>query len=204
MIRLYDRDTAGNPYKVRLLLGFLGLEYESIAIDRKDGRNLVDEQYLRLNPRGQIPTLDDDGFILWGSTAILIYLASRYDSERRWWPADARLAAQSAQWLELAQNEVQSGLFLARAISMFGYSGDLAAARAAGVKALNTLEMGLQDQDWLGGARATIADIACFAFTSLAGESGFDMIPFPKTVAWIGRFKGLDGYRDIARPARQA
>lgn len=199
MIRLYDRNTAGNPYKVRLLLAFLGLDYQSIPITRAAGKNIVSPDYLNLNPRGQIPTLDDDGFVLWGSSAILVYLAGRYDPARRWLPEDTRQVAQITQWLELAQNEIQSGLFMARAIAMFGYSGDLDAARAAGKTALTVLETGLGTRDWLVGEAPTIADIACFPFTALAAESGFDVTPFPRVQRWIERFKNLDGYFEIAR-----
>jgi len=201
MIRLYDRDTAGNPYKIRLLLAFLGLSYDRIAVDRSAGRNVVDAAYLKLNPRGHIPTLDDDGVVLWGSTAILVYLARRYDPTHRWLPDDPRQMAHVMQWLELAQNEIQSGLFLARAIALFGYPGDLGAARAAGQIALATLNDGLQGRDWLAGSHATIADIACFPFTALAGESGFDMAPFPAVRNWIERFAKLDGFVEITRPA---
>lgn len=199
MIRLYDRNTAGNAYKVRLLLAFLGLDYLSIPIARESGKNIVDADYLKLNPRGQIPTLDDDGFVLWGSSAILVYLAVRYDPARRWLPVDIRQTAMVAQWMELAQNEIQSGLFLARAISMFGYSGDLATARKAGTTALAVMEAGLSDQDWLAGDTPTIADIACFPFTALAAESGFDIAPFVRVRRWIERFRNLDGYFEIAR-----
>lgn len=201
MIRLYDRDTAGNAYKVRLLLAFLRLEHEIIPVTRQAGKNVVDDAYLKLNPRGQIPTLEEDGLVLWGSSAILVYLAGRYDHARHWLPEDIHQVALITQWLELAQNEIQSGLFLARAISMFGYAGDLDAARAAGKTALAVLETGLSDRDWLGGDRPTIADIACFPFTALAGESGFDLTPFPRVRGWIDRFRMLDGFVEIARPA---
>lgn len=201
MIRLHDRDTAGNPYKVRLLLGFLGLDWQSIPVARSpSGRNVVDAGYLALNPRGQIPTLEDGDVLLWGSTAILVYLATRYDPARRWLPADPLPMARCMQWLELAQNEIHNGLFRARAIALFGHSGDLEIARATGRTALDVLEHGLQRQDWLAGAAATIADIACFPFTALAAESGFDLAPYPRVRAWIARFRRLDGYVEIARP----
>ena len=57
-------------------------------------------------------------------------------------------------------------------------------------------------QDWLGGDTATIADIACFPFTALAGESGFEMQPYPQVRAWLARFRQLDGFVEIARPQR--
>jgi hypothetical protein len=106
MPRLYDRERSGNAYKVRLLLSFLGVPYERIPVSLKEGRNQVDSHYLQLNPRGQIPTLQDGDVTLWGSTAILTYLALRSDKTEQWLPRDPARFGQAMQWLELAQNEI--------------------------------------------------------------------------------------------------
>jgi glutathione S-transferase len=194
MILLYHRLTSGNSYKVRLLLSILRLEYEAVAVELESGRNKVDEPYLRLNPRGQIPTLVDDGFVLWGSTAILFYLARKYDAGQCWLPAEARPAAEVMQWLELAQNECNTGLFLARAIRRFGYSGDISAALRDGRKALDVLEGRLCDREWLVLQHATIADLACFPYAALASEGGFQPSDWPAVQRWIGRIRELEGF----------
>jgi glutathione S-transferase len=106
MPRLYDRERSGNAYKVRLLLSLLGVPYERIPVSLKEGRNQVDSHYLQLNPRGQIPTLQDGDVTLWGSTAILTYLALRSDKTEQWLPRDPVRFGQAMQWLELAQNEI--------------------------------------------------------------------------------------------------
>src|SRR5512139_513245 len=103
MLKLYDREGSGNCYKVRLLLSFLDLPYERIPVAMKAGKNQVDNDYLRLNPRGQIPTLQDGEVTLWGSTAILCYLAARYDKTDRWLPREPAQLGEVMQWLELAQ-----------------------------------------------------------------------------------------------------
>ncbi|HEY4541269.1 MAG TPA: glutathione S-transferase family protein [Noviherbaspirillum sp.] len=197
-LKLYDRETSGNGYKVRLLLSFLGLQFEVIPVRLKDGKNDVDDAYLELNPRGQIPTLNDNGFILWGSTAILVYLAMRFDPARRWLPATPDGAAQVMQWLELAQNEIASGLFRARAIARFGYAGDLASARVDGVRALEILDRHLDTHVWLAAAQPTIADIACFPYVGLAHEGGFDLDAYPHVGQWLQRFRALENF--IAMP----
>lgn len=66
MLKLYDRETSGNAYKIRLLLSFLDIPHERIPVSIKDGRNQVDDAYLTLNPRGQIPSIQEDEFSLWG------------------------------------------------------------------------------------------------------------------------------------------
>lgn len=188
---LHDRETSGNCYKVRLLLSFLGLAHQRIEVQQQTGRNVVDAEYLRLNPRGQVPTLTDGDVVLWGSTAILCYLARRYDESREWLPVDAAAMARVCQWLELAQNEINAGLFLARAIRRFGYGGSLEAAQAAGHRALEVLEGQLERGDWLAGDHATLADVACFPYVALAPEGGLAISDYPAVGAWLGRFRRL-------------
>jgi glutathione S-transferase len=193
MLKLYDREASGNAYKVRLLLSFLDLPYERIPVTMKDGKNQVDSSYLALNPRGQIPTLVDDEATFWGSTAILCYLASRYDQTGRWLPRDPAQLGQVMQWLELAQNEIQTGLFRARAIVRFGIEGDLAVAHQQAGRALQVLESRLAQASWLAGDGPTVADIACFPYVALAAEGKVDTSQYPGVRQWIARIKSLDG-----------
>ena len=71
---LYDNPRSSNALKVRFLLAELGLAHERRAVDLARPRP---EGYIALNPVGGIPTLDDDGFVLSESHAILRYLAAR-------------------------------------------------------------------------------------------------------------------------------
>ena len=200
-MKLYQRDTSVYSYKVRLLLAFLRVPYEAVAVKRlPDGRNDVGPEYLRLNPRGQIPTLEDDGVVLWGSTAILTYIALRYDPQRHWLPGDAAAAAEVAQWLELAQNEVRTGLFLTRAISRFGYAGDLDKARSTAQGALRLLEQRLCGRPWLVGERPTLADLACFPEVALNEGVEFTPAEFPSVLSWLQRFRSFEGFVPPAIP----
>jgi glutathione S-transferase len=192
---LYDRLTSGNSYKTRLLLSFLNIPYQKVEVPLDSGRNKVDVAYLALNPRGQIPTLVNGRVVLWGSTAILVYLASQFDPTKTWLPEQPAAIGQVMQWLELAQNEVTSGLFRARAIRRFGYSGDLEQASHDGTKALEVLDQALKDRDWLAAAHPTIADIACFPYAALAPEGGFDLSGYRCLCEWIDRFKRLPRFK---------
>jgi glutathione S-transferase len=194
-MRLYHRDASLYSYKVRLLLGFLDVPFEGVQVARlPSGKNDVDQAYLALNPRAQIPTLDDDGMVLWGSTAILTYVALRHDPARQWMPQEPRRAAEVMQWLELAQNEVRSGLFMTRAISRFGYQGDLATARAAGFAALRILDERLCGRTWLVGEHPTLADLACFPEVVLSDRADFGIAEYGGVCAWVQRFQQLRGF----------
>ena len=190
-LRLYDRLTSGNSYKARLLLAFLEIPYEKIDVPLDGGRNAIDRAYLALNPRGQIPTLVHGEVPLWGSTAILAYLASQFDPAKTWLPERPVTVGRVMQWLELAQNEVTSGLFRTRAIRLFGYSGDLEQASRDAAKALEILTQQLKGHCWLAADHPTIADIACFPYAALASEGGIDLSGYRYICEWVDRIKKL-------------
>jgi glutathione S-transferase len=203
-MRLYEHPESGNSHKVRLLLSFLGLEYESVIVDL-----MTDEQhqepFLSVNPRGEVPVLDDNGLILRDSMAILTYLANRYDTGR-WLPHDPGEMAQVMEWLAFAASWVQYGVFTARAIVAFGITGNgvpfdlpgnVEEATLRSKKSLEILEKQLTNQDWLCGATPTIADVACFPYIALAPMGNISLAPYPAVQGWIARFKALPGYRDM-------
>jgi glutathione S-transferase len=74
MLKLYDLERSGNCYKIRLFLSLIEIEYEKIPVNTGAGEN-ESAEFLKLNPRGQLPVLEDDGRIIRDSSAILVYLA---------------------------------------------------------------------------------------------------------------------------------
>ena len=194
-MKLYDRDISGNAYKARLLLALLNLPYERVNVDLPGGENRKPE-FLRLNPRGQIPVLEDDGRVFWDSTAILVYLARRYGGEQ-WLPMDPAAMAEVMQWLALAQNEILYGLARARAINLFKRPWNLEEAQAAGRRALDVLQERLAGHQWLALERPTIADVACFPYAALAPEGGVSLQDYPAVRSWISRVQQLPGYEGM-------
>ena len=73
-MKLYNVSYSGNSYKVRLLLSQLGIPYEIVDVDILKGESRTAE-FLKISPNGRTPVLDDNGFILAESNAILAYLA---------------------------------------------------------------------------------------------------------------------------------
>src|SRR5688572_18874279 len=105
-MRLYDYAASGNCFKVRLLLGMLGDEYERVPVDIFGGDTLTCE-YAMINPLRETPVLElDGGERIAQSSAILWYLA-----EGTTWLPDTRLErALVAQWLSFEQERVMGGL----------------------------------------------------------------------------------------------
>jgi glutathione S-transferase len=203
-MRLYEYAESGNSHKIRLLLSFLGLAYESVEIDL-----MADEQhhaaFLAINPRGEVPVLEDEGTVLRDSLAILVYVAMKYD-EGVWLPRDPQGMGEVMEWLAFAASWIQYGVFTARALVAFGipgnglpadYPGDLEEARRRGILSLRILEQHLSGREWLCGRSPTIADIACFPYIALAPMGEISLAPYPAIQRWIARFKTLPGYLDM-------
>ena len=63
-MKLYDLELSGNSYRVRLLLSLLGLRHELVTVNLMKGENR-EPWFVKLNPRGHVPTLDDAGTVVW-------------------------------------------------------------------------------------------------------------------------------------------
>ena len=191
-MRLYLNERSGNAYKARLLLSLLAIPYEPVSVDLAK-REQKQPQFLRLNPRGQVPVLEDEGRVFWDSTAVLVYLARKHGGDE-WLPGEPADMAEVMQWMALAQNEVHYGLQFARAIVQLGRSGSLEECQRYGRTALSVLETRLTGNPWLALGRMTIADIACFPYVALAPEGEISLDKYPKVRGWIDRIKALPGF----------
>jgi glutathione S-transferase len=191
-MKLYDLELSGNSYRVRLLLSLLGLKHETVAMNLMKGEQR-EPWFLKLNPRGQVPTLDDDGTVVWDSMAILVYLARKYGGEK-WLPLDAKEMAEVMQWLAVMENETLYGLGKARVICKFKLPGSLEDAQLLGRKGLDVLEQRLAAHQWLALERVTIADIGCFPYVALASEGEIHLDAYPGVRSWIDRIKSLPGF----------
>jgi len=204
MIRLYDYQLSGNCYKLRLLLHWLGLTYERVPVDFHPGREHQSALFRQhVNPLGQLPVLaDGDDFLLRDAQACLVYLASQYDRDGRWYPADARTRGHIALWLACA-DDLTRGVAVARQHYSFGHAADVPACERVAHAALRLLDDTLAEQRcagqaWLAAAHPTIADIACFPYAALAPQARIDLLPYPALRSWIQDFRHLPGF--IAMP----
>jgi glutathione S-transferase len=192
---LYDSPVSGNCFKVRLLLAHLGIPYERRALDVVDRSNRP-EVLGGLNPALRVPTIVlDDGRPLGESGAILWY----FGEGTRFVPADPYERAQVLQWMFFEQYDHEPAIAVVR--FWLAYSGrpDAFADRleertAAGYRALDALERGLEGRQWLVGSSMSLADIALFAYTHVAGEGGFDLGRFPAIRAWLDRIVAEPGH----------
>lgn len=98
MLKIWGRKNSINVQKVLWCCGELGIQYERIDAGLQFGVNTTPE-YLAMNPNGLVPTIDDDGFVLWESQAIVRYLARRHGLGMLC-PADPRACADADRWMD--------------------------------------------------------------------------------------------------------
>jgi glutathione S-transferase len=199
MPMLYDYPLSGNCYKVRLLLSFLALDHEIRSVDFFPGREHKSAQLLALNPHGQLPILRDGDLVLPDSAAILVYLARRYDAGASWYPhEDAVQLGMTSRWLAFADS-ITATASAARLHDMLNYRLDVESARAGAHALFRIMDDHLVEQrargcQWLVGRTPTIADVACFPYTALAGDGGIDTARYDGIGMWMAAFKHLDGF----------
>ena len=195
-MKLYDFTLSGNCQKIRMMLAMLGIDYETQSVNLVDKEQFSPE-FLAVNPLHKVPVIDDEGFVLRDSAAILIYLARKY-GRPEWYPDNPEAMAEIQQWLSFSVNEVFNGFAIARALIIFKREGDHGAAVELSRQGLDFMEQHLKDRDWLALERTTIADIACYPYTALIEEGHVSLDPYPGIRAWIGRVEALPGY--VAMP----
>ena len=96
-MRLYHHPLSSNSRRAVLTARYLALEIELVAVDLANAAHRSPE-FLRLNPNGKVPVLDDDGFVLWESHAIMQYLANKTPAQDVY-PRDAQGRADVDRWL---------------------------------------------------------------------------------------------------------
>jgi glutathione S-transferase len=196
-VKLYSDPASGNVYKPMLLMAHLGMEYAHIPTTWEDGGTRAPE-FLRLNPNGKVPCIEDGDFVLWESGAILNYLAR----DTPWLPDAPRLKAQVLQWMFFEQYSHEPYIAVARAAMHYDAPGPardrkIASKGSGGEHALAVMEQHLHACTWFVGDAPTIADIALFAYTHVADEGGFSLAPYPNIRAWIARMQAISGHIPI-------
>lgn len=178
----------------------LGLEIEAVEIDLAAGQHKSPD-FLKLNPNGQVPVLDDDGFILYESLAINLYLAKKQGG-----PLAGTSPQEDAlfiQWSLWVANEIEPLLIEILQHRMMLPEGERDAARADQAwqrlqKPLGVLEQRLTDRDTLVGNRFTVADLNVAIVMSLINRLGLDITRYPNVRAWLDSCLGRPAAKGYA------
>ena len=166
----------------------LGLSYEHVPVDLTKGETKRPE-YLAINPNGHIPAIDDDGFILWESMAINLYLAKKH-SLGDLYPQRLEDEARAWQWSFWGMTEVERPVLTAlmhRALYPEDKRDMKAADEAERALAapLKVLDGALAATPYLLGAHFTVADLNVASILSWARPARIDLSAVPKVESWM-------------------
>jgi glutathione S-transferase len=98
MLRIWGRSNSVNVQKALWCCEEMSLPYE--RVDAGGSFGVVNtQQYRHLNPNGLVPTIEEDGFVLWESNAIVRFLTARH-SAGKLWPEDLNVRAEADKWMD--------------------------------------------------------------------------------------------------------
>jgi GSH-dependent disulfide-bond oxidoreductase len=192
-IKLYTAATP-NGWKISIALEEMGLPYEVRVIDFASGEQKAD-WYVKLNPNGRIPTLDDEGFVVFESGAILLYLAEKTG---KFLPHDAHGRSRVIQWLMFQMSGI--GPMMGQANVFFRYFPEkiqpaIDRYQREVTRLFAVLDRELASHEYIAG-KYSIADMALWPWVSGHEWSGVTVDAFANLQRWLALVGG--------RPAVQA
>ncbi len=162
MLVIWGRDNSVNVQKPLWCLEELGVPY--VRKDAGGTFGIVDTpEYRALNPNGLVPTMDEDGFVLWESNAIVRYLAAKF-SAGDLWPVDLRVRAEADRWMEWQNTTLWPALRpvfwnLIRTPVGQRDPDEMEASRLKTAKVLGILDAHLATRAFVAGDTFTMGDI---------------------------------------------
>ncbi len=204
-MKLYHFPLSPNSRRVLAVAYHLGLDPELIDVSLPKGEHMQPE-FIALNPNHKIPTfIDDDGFTLWESTAIMQYLAKK-ESGHTLYPDDLKQQADTNRWLywNIAHWSPACGIYvfeyLFKKLLKLGdpdpdelKKGDELFSRFADV-----LDNHLKNRKWLVGDNITLADYAVGSFLDHAKVAHMPIDNFKQIQRWYADIETLEAWKKSA------
>jgi glutathione S-transferase len=162
MLKIWGRTTSSNVQKVLWCCAELDIPYERVDWGGPFGGN-DDPQYRRMNPNGRVPTVEDDGLVIWESNTICRYLCTTRGGERLY-PSDPRARTRVERWMDwqLATPGGPMGALLQQLYRTKPEARDqkaIGAARQQALAAWKIADGALEGQPHLAGSELTLAEI---------------------------------------------
>ena len=199
MLKIWGRCNSINVQKVMWTVGELGLAHERIEAGMAFGQ-VGEPWYRAMNPNGQVPTIDDDGVVLWESNVIVRYLAAKHAGGGLM-PQGHADRARAEMWMDWQQNVVMPGLgpvFLGLVRTPSG-KRDMAAIRAGEksvAAALAILDRHLAGRSYIAADRMTVADIPLGAAAYRWYHLPIERPELPALRAWYERLAARPAFRE--------
>jgi glutathione S-transferase len=200
MLKIWGRSNSVNVKKALWAAEELGLKYERIDAGMQFGVNNTPE-YRKMNPTGLVPTIDDDGFPLWESHAIVRYLAAKHGAGSLW-PGDLRMRADADRWMDWTHSfsrEFQRPVFWPL-VRTPPEKRDLKAIGEAVRKCAELLaipDAALAGKQYLAGNALTMGDIPLGCHVQLWMRLPIERPAQPNLKAWFDRLCTRAAFRKI-------
>lgn len=204
-LKLYAFPPSPRAFKVLLAANQLGVPYEFHLVDLAKGDQRA-PGFVALNPNGRMPVLDDDGFVLWESNAIVEYLASKAGVL----PKDARERLAVTKWLYWESNHwdpICAVYVFERLVKPFFGLGETSEAEIA--KAATTFERlagvlngQLEKHRYVTGDALTIADLAISSSLCVADRVNYPLENYRAIQRWHADLKTLPAWTRTASMAQ--
>jgi glutathione S-transferase len=204
-MRLYYHPLSSNSRRVVLTALHLNAKLELAVVDLVKGDHKSAE-YLRLNPNGKVPLLDDDGFLLWESHAIMQYVADKSPGQTIY-PQDFQARADVNRWLFWSAYHFTPavGLISRERVSkrMVGGSGgpdpsEIARGETLLMAAASVLDAHLAGKQWIAQDQLTLADLAIASPLMHTAAAQLPVTDYNNLQAWFGRVRALDAWKKAA------
>jgi glutathione S-transferase len=203
-MKLFFHPMSGNSRRVLLVAAHLDIALERVVVDLTTGEQRGAPHVAR-NPNGRVPVLDDNGFVLWESRAIMAYLADLTPGQTVL-PTDARGRADVTRWLFWCAQHMAPAvtiLVLENFVKKVTGRGPADPAEIARGEALlaqhaTVLDEHLAGKTWVAQDRLTLADFSIASSFALAGPAQLPISKYEHLRAWLGRVQALDAWQRTA------
>ena len=199
MLKVWGRKTSVNVQKVMFAVGELGLQHQRFDFGGPFG-GLDTAEYGMLNPNRLVPTIDDNGFVLWESNAIIRHLAQRY-GRGTLSPADEQTFAKADSWMDWSLSTLNGDIINSCFLQLIrtpardrNVAAVEAAAKRAGEK-LAILNHQLNGRQYIVGENPTMADIAVGALMFRYFSLPIARPVLPNVEAWYNRLTKRPAYQ---------
>ena len=188
MLKLYGQYRS-RAFRVAWLLKEANIPYEHVNVTiNVEGASCKEPQYVALNPNARVPTIDDDGFVMWESAAINLYLAEKYKSPL--WPADLKGKGRVYQWAFFIANDVEPSMITVMQHRMMFPPEKRNPALADDADArlqpkLRILDEHLAKNKYFGGDKWDMADFMVASVTFSFTAMKYDLSKFPHFQRWL-------------------
>ena len=205
MLKVWGRKNSSNVRKVLWCAEELALPYSREEAGGAFG--VVDSpEYRALNPNGRVPMIEDDGFVLWESNAIVRYLAARYGSDTAWYQTDVCVRAQADKWMDWTTSTF-AGPFRDLFWGILRTPAEqqdwvlINAARKTCAELLSIVDQALSEKPYLSGDEIGMGDIPLGSFIYAWFEMPMERPSMPHLEAWYERLKLRPCYRHAVMTA---